>query len=76
MFENDISKHVEKKPGKLRKIQNAQEKIAKIPKIRFLQKMELMSRSIQRAIYVPNLRNLPRFIRLRLQKLSLTYIWL
>ena len=24
MFQNDISKHVEKKPGKLRKIQNAQ----------------------------------------------------
>ena len=24
MFENDISKHVEKKPGKLRKIQDAQ----------------------------------------------------
>ena len=50
--------------------------IAKIPKIRFLQKTELMSRSIRRAIYVPNLRNIPWFIRLRLQKLSLTYIWL
>ena len=24
MFQNDISKHVEKKPGKFRKIQNAQ----------------------------------------------------
>ena len=24
MFQNDISKHVEKKPGKLREIQNAQ----------------------------------------------------
>ena len=24
MFQNDISKHVEKNPGKLRKIQNAQ----------------------------------------------------
>ena len=43
MFENDISKHVEKKPGKLRKIQDAQKKIGKIPKIRFLQKTELMS---------------------------------
>ena len=50
--------------------------IAKIPKIRFLKKTELMSRSIQRAIYVPNLKNLPWFIRPRLQKLSLTYFWL
>ena len=50
--------------------------IAKIPKIWFLQKTELMSRSMRRAIYVPNLRNLPWFIRPRLQKLSLTYIWL
>ena len=47
--------------------------IAKVLKIRFLQKTELMSRSIKWAIYIPNLKNLPWFIRPRLQKLSLTY---
>ena len=76
MFENDISKTCRKKAWKTSQNPKCAKKIAKIPKIRFLQKTELMSRSIWRAIYVQNLRNLPWFIRLRLQKLGLTYIWL
>ena len=38
MFENDISKHVEKKPGKLRKIQDAQKKSPKFRKYDFCKK--------------------------------------
>ena len=37
-FQINISKHVEKKPGKLTKIQNAQKTIAKILKIGYLKK--------------------------------------
>ena len=57
-----------KKPRKTSQNPKRAKIIAKIPKIRFLKKTELMSRSIQRAIYLPNLKNLPWFIRPRLQQ--------
>ena len=41
MFENDISKHVEKKPGKLRKIQDALKKSPKFRKYDFCKKRNL-----------------------------------
>ena len=41
MFENDISKHVEKKPGKLRKIQDAPKKSPKFQKYDFCRKRNL-----------------------------------
>ena len=50
--------------------------IAKILKILFLQKTGLMSRSIQQATCVPNLKNLSWFMRPWLQKIGLTYFWL
>ena len=74
MFQNDLS--VEKKARKTSQNPKRAKIIAKIQKIGFLKKTELMSKSIQRAIYIPNLKNLPWFIRPRLQKLSLTYFWL
>ena len=54
MFQIDISKHVEK----ARKISQNPKRtkiINKIPKIRFLPTTELMSRSIQQAIYLPTI---------------------
>ena len=75
-FQIDISRHVEKKPGKLLKIQNAKI-IAKIHKLRFLQKKKkLMSRSIQRYTYVPQLKNLSWLMRTWLQKINSTCFWL
>ena len=50
--------------------------IAKILKIIFWQKTELMSNSIQQATCVPNLKNLSWFMRPWLQKIGLTYFWL
>ena len=50
--------------------------IAKIPKIVFSQKTDLMSRSIQQATYVLNLKNLSWFLRPWLQKMVFTYFWL
>ena len=50
--------------------------IAKILKIIFSQKTELMSRGIQQATCVPNLKNLSWFMRPWLQKMGLTYFWL
>ena len=41
MFQNDFSKHVEKKPGKLRKIQNAQKLSPKFWKYDFCKKRNL-----------------------------------
>ena len=41
---------------------------AKIPKIRFLQKTELMVNSVQRATYVPDLEDLFWFMRQWVQK--------
>ena len=75
MFQIDISKHIEK-AWKTSQNPKRAKIIAKIPKIRLMQKNELMSISIEQAICVPNLKNLPWFIRPRLQKLTLTYFWL
>ena len=61
-FQTNISKHVEINPGKLRKIQNGQN-YRQNSDISFLQKTELMSRSIQWATYVPNLENLSWFVK-------------
>ena len=75
-FEIDICKHVEKKPGKLKKSktrknnrQNSENKI-------FEKKTERMSRSIQLATYIPNLKDLSWFMSPWLHKMSLTYFWL
>ena len=72
-FQTDISKHVEKSPEKNPKRTKI---IAKILKIIFSQKTELMSRGIQQATCVPNLKNLSWFMRPWLQKMGLTYFWL
>ena len=72
-FSNWYLKTCRKKARKTSQNPKRAKIITKIPKIRLLQKTELMSRSIQRAIYVQNLKNLPWFIRPRLQKLGSTY---
>ena len=53
-FQMDIPKHVDKKPGNLLKNPKHAKIIIQIPKIWFLPKTELMSKSIQWATYVPN----------------------
>ena len=66
-FEIDISKHVEKKPRKLRKIQK-HKNTSQNSKNKIFAKLELMSRSVQQSTYVPNLKDLSWFMRPWLQK--------
>ena len=73
-FHIDISNHVEK-AQKSSKNPKCAKIIAKIPKIRMLKKIEFMSKSIQRATYVLNLKNLSWFMGPWLQTRQIWGIW-
>ena len=73
---NRYLKTCRKKARKTLKNPKCAKIIAKILKIIFLQKTELMSRSIQQSTYVPNFKNLSWFMRPWLQKMCLTYFGL